>query len=816
MLRATLKSLLARKIRLILSGFAVVLGVMAVAGALILGSTLNKSVDGLFATAYENIDVQISGKTFVDASSQGGADMSQPVPAGVLEQTKSLPGVASAKGSVTEDGARVIGKDNKVITTSGPPRLGINWRGEDKHTKLRTGRGPTADSEVAINGPVASAGDFKVGDQISVLTKEPKKTFTVVGIYGAGGGKGSLGGEMQVAFTEPVAQKLMLGKEGVFSTVDLKAKSGVSQKQLRREVKDKVGGAYVVKTGDQANSDSADQLTSFVSLFRNVLLGFAAVALFVGIFLILNTFSIIVAQRTKELALFRAMGAARGQVIRSVMIEALVVGIIASTLGFVAGIGIAKLLLTVLSHQGGGAELFAGTFTIPASAIIASYAVGIIVTLIAAVIPAVRASRIPPVAALRDAELTQKPLTKLTVAGAIPFVLGVVLILIALFSGASAFVLLAGVLLTFIGVAMLAPVITRPAVGLIGRVFSWSLAGRLGRRNASRNPRRTAITASALMIGLALVTGVSVIASSLTASISKVVKQDIKAQLFISGDSFSGGQRPTFDPIVIEKARQIPGVTGAAASYGDFAKINGKVSFVLATDPRDLQRVSGVKATEGRLDTLGKGSVLVDDKYADDHHLSVGSKLDITTTNGGKRSYAVAAIYRHNRVSQGTVMSVEDAKQDFTSDKPNTGLVAVGQGTSVASVKRQVAALLKDNPEVSVQNQDEIAKQASKQVDQFLLVLYVLLGLAIVIAVLGIINTLALSILERTRELGLLRAVGLSRARTRRMITVESIVIAVFGSLLGLVVGCGLGALIVTALKDHGFDVLAFPWARMV
>ncbi|MGI8647702.1 MAG: ABC transporter permease [Acidimicrobiales bacterium] len=818
MLRATLKSLLARKLRLVLSGFAVVLGVMAVAGALILGDTLNSSVGKLFSGVYEGTDVVVTGKTFVDASSEGGVSTSQPVPANLITQLQTLPDAAAVQGVVAEDGARVVGKDNKIITSNGPPRLGLNWTGENKQTHLRRGRGPQSDNEVAINVPLAEQSGFTIGDRINVLTKEPKQALRVVGIYGVDAHQGSLGGETSVSFTEETAQHLMLGKIDAFSRVKLKAKSGVSQGQLRNEVKTKLGNNrddFVVKTGVAASKENADQLQSFVSVVKNVLLGFAAVALFVGVFLILNTFSILVAQRTRELALFRAMGAGRGQVIRSVMLEAMAVGIIASTLGLAAGVGIAKLLLEVLGSQSDGSELFKGSFAVPVSAVIASYVVGVIVTLIvtliAALIPALRASRIPPVAALREATVTARPLTKVTIAGVAATALGLAGILLALFANASVVLLLLGVLLSFIGVAMLTPAITRPVVGVMGWALSWSLPGKLGQRNAARNPRRTAITASALMIGLALVTGVSVIASSLTASIEKSVERDIKASLFIAGDSFGGGSLVTFDAQVVDQVKQLPGVSDAAAYYGDFAKLEGRVQFVTAVDPSDLTKVTDVSATQGRLGDLKAGSVLIDDSFAKSNKLKVGNKLDITTTNGGLKSFAVAAIYKRTVISQGPIMSVADAKTDFGRPGPIQALIAVDKDASVDAVKKRVAKLLADNPEVSVQSQEEISKRAATQVNQFVLVLYVLLGLAIVIAVLGIINTLALSILERTRELGLLRAVGLSRAKTRRMITAESIVISVFGALLGIVVGCGLGALIVTALKDQGLQVLAFP-----
>ncbi len=820
MLKAALKSLLSRKIRLILSGLAVVLGVMAVSGALVLGQTLTKSFDSLFADVYSHVDVQVTSKSNVTSANEGG--YTQPLPASTVDQVRQqVPSASKVVGEVGVDGARVIGKNGKVLTTNGPPRLGVDWPSTSASdiVQLRQGHGPQSDNEIALNASLAKSGDFRVGDEVKVLTRAPEQTFKLVGIFGFSGDRDTTGGETYVAFTEPVAQQLMLGQTDAFSDIHLQAKKGVSQAALKHETQKALGNGFEVQTGKELADQSAQQLNQFIGIFKNVLLGFAAVALFVGIFLILNTFSIIVAQRTRELALFRAMGASGRQVINSVLIEAVIIGFIASTLGFLTGLGIAALLKKLFESQS-DATLPGSGLVIPASAVIASYVVGIVVTLIAALLPALRASRIPPIAAMREAANTQKPLTKMTVGGLVITMFGAAGVFLALSGKVDdniwAF-LLTGVVLVFIGVAMLTPIISQPTISIIGRVFSWSLAGKLGRRNSARNPRRTAITAATLMVGLALVTGVSVLAASINASVSKLVKTDTNAQLIIQGDNGGfGGIAPAFDPDVITKTRQIPGVDSAVGLYTDRAKYNGKTTSLNAAEISPMKKIFELKSDSGQFRDPKSGEVLIDSGTAKNNHLSVGDTMRITTNKGGEQAFAVIGVFKKSKLMSGTFISIADAQRDFSNPKPMAGFVALGKGADVGSVQHRIDHLLAKNPEVSVLNQKEFLDQQTKQIDSVVTMLYILLGLALVIAILGIVNTLVLSILERTRELGLLRAVGLGRRQTMTMVTIESIVISVFGALLGMVVGCALGAAIVQALKDQGFEVLSLPWGRMV
>ena len=816
MLNATLKSLLSRKLRLLLSGLAVVLGVMSVSGALFLTDSLGRSFDALFQTIDSNIDVQVNAKPHIDPNQAGGRVFALPIPAAVVDNVAAVSGVKKATGQVVVDGARAIGPNGKVISTQGPPRLGLAWHSDSTLAQLRQGRGPAAPDEVAINANLARQGKFSVGGPIEVLTMQPKRTFTVVGIFGYPGGRDSIGGETAVAFTEPVAQELLLGETGAYTGINVTTQPGVSPTKLRDDIGAVLGSDYQVRTGKQVAADDSRGLQQFIDIIRNVLLGFAGVTLFVGIFLIVNTFSILVAQRTRELALFRALGASRRQVLISVLTEAVVIGVVASTIGILAGFGLGALLRK-LFESAGGSNLPSPGGGIPAAPIIAGYVVGLVVTAVAALLPALRASRIPPVAALRDAATPDKPLTRLTIAGVVPTVIGATGVGLALFADLGDYrlwTLIAGVLLVFVGIAMLTPAISRRVVSLLGRALTWSIAGKLGRRNSARNPRRTAITAATLMIGIALVTGVSVIGTSLKASLDQLTTQDLRAQLIIAGDN-TGSTVPTFSPAVVDQAKQVQGVRQAIAVYTDFGQVGSTGVPIEAGDLATLSDVFSLQTTAGQLRTLQPGEIAVPDTYAKTWHYSVGSTFDLATQRGGRQTFTVVGIFKRTSLLPGPVLSVEDGRTDFTSRQPTQAYITLDKAANADAVQRQIDGLLKDNPDVSVRNQADYAQQAASQVNTVQVILYILLALAIVIAILGIVNTLALSILERTRELGLLRAVGLLRSQVAQMVTVESVVISFFGALLGLVVGSALGAAVVRALRDQGIPVLRFSWGTI-
>ncbi|MFG2109455.1 ABC transporter permease [Micromonospora chersina] len=816
MFRATMKSLLARKLRLLLSGLAVVLGVMFVSGAFVLTDTLGRSFDAVFSDAFSEVDVNVAAKPKVALSEVEGEQVAAPVPASVVDRVKAVPGVTDVRGVVNADGARLIGSNGKVVTSFGPPQLGENWLGESDLLKLREGRAPQADDEIVVNVALAEAAKVKVGDRVGVLTLAPKKEFTLVGVFGYSGGRDSVGGVNEVAFTTPVAQQLMLGKPDVFSNVTAQAADGTTPEALRDDVARALGTDYEVKTGKQLADDASASLKEGLSFFNKILLGFAAVALLVGTFLILNTFSIIVAQRTRELALMRAIGASGRQVIGSVVLEAVAVGLIASVLGLAAGIGVGALLAYLFGKLAGGLTL-AG-LGVPPAAVIGAFAVGLVITVVAALLPALRASRIPPIAAMQDVATPDRPLTKVTVGGSVVTAIGAGLLFLGLGGHAgdnTLATILGGVLFAFIGVALLTPLISRPVVALLGAIFAWSVPGKLGRLNSGRNPRRTAITAAALMVGIALVTGVTVILDSAKGSISALAEDTIKAELVISGAQ--AGPRPaSFDPAVLEKAADIPGVQLVDGEYGDMATVNGERTWVAASsDVAALERIFGAKANAGDISRLGPDQMLLSSDTAKSRNLSVGSTVTVQLSRGEAHTYTVSGIYESSQLTNPVVLPPQ-AATDFAIPQPIQGFVQLAPGTSVDAVQPQIERLLADSPEVSVADRAAFIKQQTSQLDTPLRMIQILLALAIVIAVLGIINTLALSVLERTRELGLLRAIGLRRAQTMRMITVEAVVISIFGALLGVVVGTGLGAAVVRALKDEGITDLVLPWSQMV
>lgn len=814
MLRATLKSLLSRKLRLALSAVAVLLGVTFVSGAFVLTDTLGRSFDAMFASINQSIDVQVTAKRDPDAPDAHEA-VTATVPGDAVETVRQVEGVETAEGVVLADGARLIDTRGKVVVTFGPPRFGSNWTGDRGLVELREGRGPEAPDEIAVNAALAEASGYEVGDRAGVLTLQPKKTFTIVGIFGYSGNRDTLGGTHEISFTLPVAQELMLGQKDAFTTVDVVAADGVSQTTLRDRIRSALGPSYDVRTAEEVAEEQASDIKEGLRFFNYILLGFAGVALFVGVFLILNTFSMLIAQRTRELALFRAIGASRRQLIGSVLLEAVVIGALASVVGLACGIGVGAGLAAAFSaFSDSNLDL---TLAVPPSAVVAALVVGLGVTLVAALMPALRASRIPPIAAMRDAATPDRPLTTVTATGAAVFAVGGGLLGWALTGDAgdaTLWTLLGGVLVAFVGVALLTPVLSRPVVSVLGRAFSWSVPGTLGRRNSARNPRRTAITAAALMVSIALVTAVSTLLTSATTSIGDAVEKTVKADLIIAGQQ-TGPLPPVFDRNAVPATAELPGVRTVAAFYSDFAKVNGKEQFVAAVnDLAAVRTVLGMQAKAGDLDGLRDDELVVDDQTARENDLSVGDTVLVRLSRGEGQRYTVRGTYERSSAAQGFLLP-ESSSARFRTPSPSSALIQLEPGADVAAVRAQVEKVLENSPEVAVQDGSAFVRQQTAIFDTILVMIQILLALATLIAVLGIVNTLALSVIERTREIGLLRAIGLRRSQTMRMITVESVVISVFGALLGVAVGVGLGAAVVRALRDEGFTTLSLPWTQM-
>lgn len=816
MLQATFKGMLSRKVRLLLSTLAVVLGVMFVAGAFVLTDTVNRSFRNLFTTIYDNIDIQVTRPT--GTTSLTGQPVMANVPADRVPVVAEVPGVERAVGGVFVDGAKVVGRDGKVVPSTGAPRFGGAWIDGDEIAEIREGRPPAADDEIMISANLARTTGYQVGDTVEVLTTlDPaKRPYTLVGIVGYTSGRDSLAGETIVYFTEPVAQRLLLGETGVFSEISVDVQAGADRTAVRDAIAAALGPEYAVRTGEELAAQSANDIEGLLSFFTRFLLGFAGIAVFVGAFIIINTFSITVAQRTRELALLRAMGAARRQIVNSVLIEALLIGLVASVIGLALGIGVGALLGGAIGNVLSGGNLQLAGLAVPPEAVISAFAVGVGITLLAALLPAVRASRIPPVAAMRESGTPDRPLTTLTVSGAAVLAAGAAALALGLTGriGNALWLVLAGVLLCFVGVALLAPIIARPIVAGLGRVLSWGAAGALGRRNSGRNPRRTGITAAALMVSVAIVTGVSLIFASIRASTVDAIDAGFDADLVVAADPISGGLAQ-IDPASVAAIREIPGVDQVFGQSLDLAKVNGTDSAVAAIDDIDAAATMlRLQTTAGTLH-LNSGEIAIDDVLSTELGVGLGDTVPIQLARAPEEAMRVVGIYQRTPLAGGILVSDADAQAGFNAPAPITAYVTLTPGTDQEAVLAQVRAAIADSPEVNVVTTDQYIASSVQIFDIVLVMVQLLLGLAMVIAVLGVINTLALSMIERTREVGLLRAVGMRRGQIMSMVTVESVVICVFGAVLGILVGIGLGAAAFQAFRDDGLTTLAFPWPLM-
>ncbi|MGW4460686.1 ABC transporter permease [Micromonospora sp. NPDC004704] len=819
MLRATLKSLLSRKLRLVLSGFAIILGVMFVASAFVLTDSLGGRFEQLFQTVNKDVAVQ------VQATDEAREEVNPPLLTEAdLDRLAAVDGVRAVAGDASSEGITPFRKDNGKALPAGAPHLGIGLADDDFVADgllhVAEGRAAQADSEVTLTRYTAEQTGHKIGDRIKIYVPRSATSpeWTVVGLLEYSGGRTSLGGETMVGFTVPEAQRLFYGTTGVFGAAQLEAEPGVSQETLKQRVATATPAGFEAITGQEAADEQASQLKQLLTFVNWFFLGFALIALLVGMFLIFNTFNIIIAQRSRELALLRALGASWRQVTGSVLVEAVVVGVIASTLGLGAGIAVAAGLQALTGAL--GFPLPEGGLTVSGTAILASYLVGVVMTVIAALIPAVRAAGVPPIAAMRDVVRPDKSLRGLTITGGVITAISVALLSIGLVGveGLTAVALGGGVLLAVVGVALLSPALTRPVAGTIGLLVSWGTATGIGRRNTLRNPRRTAVTAAALMVGVTLVSAVSVIGASLKASVTDLVENDLSAAVIVTtGVVAPPTGKEGFDPARLDQAARIPGVTAVLATHLAVLPVDGNAnSYVQAADLPTARSLMSMEQVSGTLTPTGENEAIVDDGTAETNGWKLGSTFVVTMPVGGDRTYTIAGIYQRTTVANGVILPPSQVKY-FAGPLAFQGLVQVSEGTDVIAVTRQVEQLMADYPLVSVVDQASFIKQQTSAVDQLLVIFYVLLALAVLVAFLGIINTLVLSIYERTRELGLLRAVGMGRPQIMAMVGVESLLMAVFGCLLGVGLGVALGVTVTEVLRNlDAISIVALPYLQLV
>ena len=815
MWRATLKGLLAHKIRLGLTALAVVLGVGFVSGTYLLTDTMNRAFDDLFAETAKGVAVRVQSVPRFKGQAAGGEDAGQPqrLPAALIESVRLVPGVRTAEGSLFGY-AQLVDKQGKAVVTGGAPTFGAAWITDPQLNSftVRQGRPPERPGEVGIDAATADKHGFRVGDSIKVLLQGPPLQAKVVSILGFGEAN-NLGGATFVVF-DPRSAQQALNSPGQYDSILVAADPGVSDEVLRDRIQEVLPRNVKAETGQDAAQADSNDIKNLLGFLNVALLVFAAIALFVGAFIIYNTFSILIAQRTRELALLRALGATAAQVRRSVLTEATIVGMFASAVGLGFGFLIALGLQGLLKAF--GIDLPTTALQLLPRTIVAALVVGIGTTVVSSVTPAFRASRVPPIAALRDAEpAAYRPSRIRLLLGGLVTLVGAGLLLLGLFGGVSNAGLVVGVgaAVIFVGVTMLSPLFASPLARVLGAPLPAisGVAGKLGRENAMRNPKRTASTAGALMVGLALVSFVSIFAQSIKASASAALEETLKADYIVTASQFQN-----FSLDVARRLRDDGSFSAVEEFRAGVFGYRGAAQQLLGTDPSILTEVAQVGMVSGSVSALGVNDLLVYRKTAEANGWLVGDDVPVQFARTGRQNLEIVGIYADNRLLNDYVVSLETFRQNYTLQLDTVVLARTAPGVSQGAARAAVAKVAKDFPNVKLDDQAQFRETQAGAIDQLLGLVTALLGLAIIIALFGIVNTLGLSIFERTREIGLLRAVGMARRQVRTMIRWESVIIAVFGAVLGAAVGTFFGWAMVQALKDEGIDKLAIPGGQML
>jgi putative ABC transport system permease protein len=819
MLTVALKGLAGRKLRASLTALAIVLGVAMISGTYILTDTINNGFNTIVVNSYKNADVIVSGKAAFKNENGNGVE-TPTFPASVLSKVKALPDVAAAAGSVTSDNVKLIGKNGKVIDTGGAPALGFSVDPREQEfnpTRLTDGSWPKG-QEVVIDKATAAKKHFSVGDTIGVQAVGPQRRFRISGIAELTG-VGSIGGATFALFDVPTAQRVF-DKMGQLDIIRIQSKAGVSKSKLITEIKPLLPPTATVRDTNAQVKEDKKQFD--VSFLQYILLAFGGISLFVGAFVIANTLSITIAQRTREFATLRTLGASRRQVLRSVVVEAFVIGLFGSIVGLFLGLGLARLLNKLFVVF--GIDLPQGQTVFATRTVIVSLIVGTVVTLVASIRPARRATRVPPIAAVREGSVL--PVSRFAKYGPITS-LAILLAAIALVAlgtlgsgiatGPRLLMIGVGVLLLFFGVSMNAPKVVRPLAAVLGAPARTvgGAPGILARDNATRNPSRTASTASALMIGLALVTFVAIFSQGVFKSF-----EDAVDQLFIADYAVTATN--TFTPIDASAGKSLvgkPGVSDVTPIRAGSARFLGGDHNLTGVAPNVATgiRIDWKAGNEGVPGRLGTNGFFTDTDYAKNHHLHVGSVVNFEFPSGKRVDVRLLGIYeKPNGGSPFGEATISTRLFDTYIPRPRDEMVLINTPDGVSEANTQT---LKDDvagfADAKLQTRDQFKTNFIKPIKKILYLLYALLALSVIVSLVGIINTLVLTIYERTREIGMLRAVGMTRTQVRMMIRYESIVTSLMGAALGIVVGTFLAALVVHALSGQGI-AWSFPYLQVV
>jgi len=809
-LRLTLKSVRGHLGRFLLTLFAVALGIAFLAGSFVLTDGLSKTFDDLIQAAAKGTDVAVRGVNHNNNVTGRGVSTRLPL---TLEPTRARVDGVSRVSPDIQGSILLVGKNGTPVRTGGggAPTLGFAYHPDDPAVKLVHGQAPHGPNEVAVVTSTLTQSGLKIGDTTRALVGHDPRSVKIVG---------------EVSFDGPLAGATLtvldrasalaaFSPDGTVPSFSLAAAKGVSPDQLRKNVAPVLPKGAEAVTAATLGKEIRDQIGTVLSFVNIILVAFAGVSLFVGGFIIWNTFSMLVAQRSRELALLRAVGASRAQVQRAVLGESVVVGLAGSVVGLLLGIGLANGLQPVLGAIGISST---GQLPVKVRTVVVALVVGTIVTAVAALVPAIRASRIAPVEAMRDdVAVTPKGVRGRGLVGGLMVVAGVVMIVAGVVPSSTVWPLIGiGALVTLVGAIVASPVATRPVV----RVVAWPFValmgtvGSLARENSLRNPRRTAATASALMIGLTLIAGMSVIAQSIKSSVSDLVATKLSADFVLNG----GGAAP-FPAVVGDKVRELAGVASVAGLGGVPVDVAGNTTFAVATDTQGLADNVVVDLRSGRLTALDDGQVLVNASTAKARGWRVGSPIRAAVGNLPAQQLTVGGIFADNQMVGGSMVvprALYAMAVPVTEQGDYLVYVKAAKGRSLPALRTALVDIVKPFIVVSVQDGTQFTNSQAQQVNQLLGIIYVLLALSVVIAILGIINTLALSVLERTREIGLLRAVGLTKRQLFRVISIESVSTAVFGALLGAALGLGLGVALQRGLRAQGVQTLSIPWLQLL
>jgi putative ABC transport system permease protein len=816
MTRVALRGLLGRKARALLTSFAIVLGIAMISGTFVLTDTIKKSFDGIFADAYKETSVVISGKEIVEESESRAT-----VPASLLDQVRALPETAAATGDVSGS-VKLVDAEGKAI--AGDQASGLGFSVDPKAPQLSglelaSGRWADGPREVVIDANTSTEHDYAIGDTIGAKGDGPLGRFTITGTAKLGGA--DLGGLLTFATFDLPTARTVLDRHDGFDAISAAAAPGVSQDRLARAVRPHLPPALQVQTSDEAAKDASESVNESIKIIRIFLLVFAGISLFVGAFVIFNTISITVAQRTRELATLRTLGASRKQVLRSVLLETLVIGLAASAAGIVLGLAIAEGLKALFVALGLG--LPEGSTVLSGRTVAVSLVVGTLVTLAAGLFPALRATAVAPISAVREgAVLPSSRFARFRpyVAGAVA-VLGLLAIAAGISSGGGVQSVMmslgAGTLLLFTGVAMMSSHLVRPLARLVGLPARrlGGAAGRLAAENSVRNPGRTASTAAALMVGLALVTFVATLGSGIKDAVAGELEDQVQADYVVSPAEDEGQFANGADAVLARS----PDVAVASSIRSNKARILGETTDVVGVDPATIGRVyrfEWERGSDATLAQLGDGAI-VDADYAESNDLAVGSRLKLRTPTGELRSHVIKATYdapKNQPLFSGVLISRAQFDAAFPRARTLLTLVDVRAGAGAAAtaeLKQALAAF----PDARVETKAAYVERIGDGVNTALAMFYVLLALSVVVSLFGMVNTMILSVYERTRELGMLRAIGMTRRQARRLIRHESVITALIGAALGLPVGVFLAAIATRGLSSYGIG-FQLPVAPLV